>query len=204
MVVLLLPVSGRAVLERPIEIEQVLHVRVGPPRWRGRPRALKAAPGAVALAEGVAACHQGNGLLVTKVHLCESLAYLLPCGGPCVHVDQVHRARGRIQEGEALAPVDGVHAAAAEGNLWATHGLNSSAARQDDQVTPAQRRAVLVLDRTEEVQHLVQSGVVPPAVLRIEADARAVAAATPVRSAVRARTVPSQPDHEATVVPKIC
>ena len=182
---------------------------------------------AVALAEGVAARDQGDGLLVVHAHPGEGLADV--AAGPHrvglalrpfrIDVDQahLHRREGVLEhlllavavaaEPFVLgAPVDvllglpDVGAAAAEAEHRPAHGFDGDVAGHDHQVGPGQLGAVLLLDRPQQAARLVQVAVVRPAVERGEALPARRAAAAAVGGAVGADAVPGHADEEAAVV----
>ncbi len=104
------------------------------------------------------------------------------------------------------APVDvalgleHVLAAAAEAEHRPAHGVDGDIAGQDEQVGPADRLAVLLLDRPEQPPRLVEVAVVRPAVQRREALLAAVGPAPAVGGAVGAGGVPGHADHERPIV----
>ena len=182
--------------------------------------------GPVGLAEGMAAGDQRRRLLVVHRHAAEGLADGVgrrPRIGVAartlgIHVDQAHLrgAEGRMQPPVLAAPVGaeplalrspvhvfgppGVDAAARETQGLEAHRLHGHGAREDQQVGPGNRAAVLLLERPEQAVRLVQVGVVGPTVEGREALQAAVGAAPAVDGAVGARAVPGHADEERPVV----
>jgi hypothetical protein len=151
---------------------------------------------AVALAEGVPAGDERDGLFVVHGHAGEGLADVTAGGDRIrvavrafrVHVDQAHLHGGqRVFEipvaGVALvaqplglgAPVDvlfrlpDVLAPAAEAEGLEAHRLEGAVAGEDHQVGPGDLVAVFLLDRPEQPARLVEVHVVGPAVERRKA-----------------------------------
>ena len=130
------------------------------------------------------------------------------------HLDRTERIRQLPVAAVALVvephplrtPVDvllgrpDVLAAAAEAERLEAHRLQGAVPGEDQQVGPRDLPAVLLLDRPEQPARLVEAGVVGPAVERGEALCAAAAAATAVRDAVRAGSVPRHADEERSVV----
>ena len=141
-----------------------------------------------------------------------------------VHVDQAHlhcgqrgfqqavaavAAVGLVAGGEPFffgTPIDvflggpGVGPAATETEGLEAHGFHGHVARQDEQVSPGDGVAVLLLDRPEQAARLVQVAVVGPAVERCEALVAGACAASAVSRAVGAGSVPGHADEQAAVV----
>ena len=183
--------------------------------------------GAVALAEGVPAGDEGDGLFVVHRHAPEGLANVdarldrvrLAVRAFRVHIDQPHlHGRERVLElpvaAVALvakpfgfgAPIDilfrlpDVFAAAAEAEGLEAHRLQSAVAGEDHQVGPGDLPAVFLLDRPEQTARLVEEHVVGPAVDRRKALVAGPSAAAAVAHAVGACAVPRHADHERPVV----
>jgi hypothetical protein len=185
-------------------------------------------PGAVGLAEGVAARDEGDRLLVVHRHLGERHPDVVGGGERVrlalralrVHVDQAHGDVGQraLELQRVLVPValvaepgvlgapedllglEDVLAAEGEAERLEAHRLEGDVAGEHEQVGPGQLAAVLLLDRPQEAAGLVEVGVVGPAVERGE-PLRAVAAAAPaVLDPVRAGLVPGHADEERAVV----
>ncbi len=182
---------------------------------------------AVALAEGVPAGDERDGLFVVHRHARERLSNVPGRGERIrvavrafrVHVDQAHLHGGeRVLElpvaGVALvpeplglrAPVDvllglpDVLASSGEAERPQPHRLDRAVAREDHQVGPGDLAAVLLLDRPEQPARLVEVGVVGPAVERREAQRARAGAAAAVADAVGAGAVPRHADEERPVV----
>ena len=90
--------------------------------------------------------------------------------------------------------------AAAETEHRPAHILDRDIAGQDEQIGPADRRAVLGLDRPQQAACLVEIAIVGPAVERGEALLPAVGAAAAIGGAIRARRVPRHADEEGSVM----
>ncbi len=186
--------------------------------------------GAMALAEGVAAGDEGDGLLVVHRHAAESGADVLGGGHIVaarvrafrVDVDQAHvggAERSQIpiaaealvdaQPRDLLAPVHvlvrlpHVRAAAAEAEGPEAHGLQRDVACEDNQVGPGDLPAVLLLDRPQQPARLVEVDVVGPTVEGREALLAAAAAAAAVRDPVGSGAVPGHADEERAVVAEV-
>ena len=160
----------------------------------------------VALAEGVAAGDQREGLLVVHGHAAEGLADVacrsdrigLAVGAFRVDVDETHLHGGervieitltlvtvaaeprvfRAPEDVFLRNPD-VGASAAEAEGLEAHGVERDVAGKDHEVGPGDLLAVLLLDGPEQAAGLVEADVVGPAVERsktLRAHARAAAA----------------------------
>ena len=186
-------------------------------------------PGAVGLAEGVAAGDQGDRLLVVHGHPPEGLADVagrrdrvrLPVGALRVDVDQahLHRAQGGrelavaavalvaepavLRAPEDLLGLPDVLATEAEAEGLEAHRLERDVAGVHQQVGPRDLAAVLLLDRPQQPARLVEVGVVGPAVQGGEALAPVAGAAAAVLDAVGAGGVPAQADHQAAVVAEV-
>ena len=141
-----------------------------------------------------------------------------------VHVDQAHLHGGErvlqlaitavaavrlVAGGEPLllgAPVNvffrrpdvGTAAAKAEG--LEAHRLHRHVAGEDEQVSPGNGVAVLLLDRPQQAACLVEVAVVGPAVERRETLVTGVGAAAAVGRTVGARCVPGHADKQAAIV----
>ena len=189
----------------------------------------EASPAPCALPKVWPAGGERRGLLVVHAHAAEGLAHVarrtlgirIAARPLRVDVDQpVLDRRQRVLQREARllvdaglaeplllgAPVDvllrleHVLAAAAEAEHRAAHALDGDVAGQDHQVGPAERPAVLLLDRPEQAARLVQVAVVRPAVQRGEALRAGGGAAAAVAGAVAAGAVPGHADEEGAVV----
>ena len=186
--------------------------------------------GAMALAEGVPAGDERDGLFVVHGHAREGLSNVTAGGDRIrvavrpfrVHVDQAHLHGGeRIFEipvaGVAIvakpfvlgAPVDvlfrlpDVLAPAAEAEGLEPHRLQGAVAGEDHQVGPGDFPAVFLLDRPEQTARLVEVHVVGPAVERRQALGAGARAPAAVAHAVGAGAVPRHPDEERPVVTPI-
>mmetsp|Transcript_47861 Transcript_47861/g.128178 ORF Transcript_47861/g.128178 Transcript_47861/m.128178 type:complete len:414 (+) Transcript_47861:1258-2499(+) len=203
------------------------------PRVRGilhRRRARARGASAVRLAEGVAASDERNGLAVVHCHAAEGVADVLGAARGVrlaqrtlrVEVDEAdgrgaqRRLAGavdsagieRLLDGgraqcHGVGVADGIHAAGAEAEDRAAHGLDGGGAGEDDEVAPGEAKAVLHLDRHEQRTSLVQVRVVCPTPLRVEALVAALGASPTVGDAVRARGVPGQAQEEGRVVAEV-
>ncbi len=181
----------------------------------------------MAFAEGVAAGHQGHGLLHRHAHAGEGVAHVAAGGdrigvavGPLgVHVDEahLHRRQGLLEAavvGVALiaqpaglpAPehvllrLPDVGATAGEAEGGEAHRFERHIAGQDDQIGPGDGVAVAALDRPEQPAGLVEVGVVRPAVERRETLVAVGGAAATVGTAVGAGAVPGHADEQGAVV----
>ena len=189
--------------------------------------ALGGIPGAVGLAEGVAAGGERHGFFVVHRHAGEGFADVtcrpqrigLAIRALGIHVDQAHLHSGQrigqlavatvafIAQPLALAaPVDllirlpGVGAPTGEAEGLQAHRVERHRAGQHDQIGPGQIAAVFLLDRPQQPPRLVEVAVVRPAVERrkpLRAGARATAA---VGDAVGARGMPGHADEKRPVV----
>ena len=182
---------------------------------------------AMALAEGVPASHQRDGLLIVHRHPREGLADVTGgrdgVGGAVrplrVDVDQTHlhgaqRSFEHPVAGVAIiakpggfgAPIDvllrlpQIGAAAGEAEGLEAHGVQSAVAGEDDQVRPGKPLAVLLLDRPQQPARLVEIGIIRPAVQRREALSASGGAATAICDAVSAGAVPSHADEEGAIM----
>ena len=182
---------------------------------------------AMALAEGVPAGDERDGLFVVHGHTCEGLPDVTAGGDRIgvavrpfgVHVNQTHLHGGeRVLEipvtriavvakpGVLAAPVDvllglpDVLASAAEAEGLEAHRLQSAVAGEDHQVGPGDCPAVFLLDRPEQTARLVEVHVVRPAVEGRQALGAGPRAAAAVTHAVGAGAVPRHPDEEPPVV----
>ena len=185
---------------------------------------------AVGLAERVPARDQRDGLLVVHPHAPERLADVPGRGERVrdgvralrVDVDEAHLVGGQraiqlpdaavalVAEPGALGtPVDvlvglpDVRPAAGEAEGRETHRLQGAVAREDHQVGPGDRAAVLLLHRPEQPARLVEVAIVRPAVQRRETLHAGAGAAAAVVDAVRPGAVPHHPDHERPVVAEV-
>ena len=93
--------------------------------------------------------------------------------------------------------------AAGEAEGREAHRLQGAVAREDHQVGPGDRAAVLLLHRPEQPARLVEVAIVRPAVQRREALHAGGRAASAVVDAVRPGAVPHHPDHERPVVAEV-
>ncbi|MEZ4249493.1 MAG: hypothetical protein R3B99_14790 [Polyangiales bacterium] len=187
-------------------------------------------PGAVGLAEGVAAGDERDRLFVVHRHAREGLAHVasrlhrigLAVRTLGVHVDEAH-LHGAERVGELAvaavafvaeprrlgAPIDvllglpDVLAPARETEGRKAHRLERDVAREDHQVGPRELVPVLLLDRPEQPARLVEVAVVGPAVERRETLRARAGAAASVADAVGAGAVPRHADEESAVVPPI-
>ena len=179
------------------------------------------------LAEGVAAGHEGDRLLVVHGHAAEGLADV--AGGASrvwlairafgVDVDEAHLDRGeRVLEvalvgvalvaepGALTAPVDvvlglpDVLAAAGEAERLEPHRFQGDVASEHEQVGPGELAAVLLLDREQQPPSLVEVRVVGPAIEWGEALRAGAGAAAAVAGAVGAGAVPGHADEERAVM----
>jgi hypothetical protein len=80
------------------------------------------------------------------------------------------------------------------------HRLIGHVAREQDQVRPAQRVAVLLLHRPQQAARLVEVAVVRPRVQGRESDVASAAAATTIGQTVRPGGVPGEADHQPAVM----
>src|SRR5690606_22435011 len=80
------------------------------------------------------------------------------------------------------------------------HGFIGDGAGQDNQISPADLVAVLLLDRPQQATCLVEIGVVRPAVEGREALVTGAGAATAASDAVGTGSVPSHADHQTAVM----
>ena len=184
--------------------------------------------GAVRLTEGVTASSQGNGFLIVHGHPLERLTDVLSAEervgvrvGPLrVDVDETHLHGGegvlKVLAGVAVAvvaeplvftaPVDvvfrvpDVGSATAESKHGAAHGLDGDLAGEDQQVSPTDGVAVLLLDRPEKASGLVEVAVIGPAVEWGKALSSSTAAATAVAGSVGTCCVPSHANEERPVM----
>lgn len=106
---------------------------------------------------------------------------------------------GRRAEREGVGAVLVIDPAAAKAEDGPAHRLDRDGAREDEQVAPGQRGAVLELERGEQVPRLIQIGVVLPRALRVEALPAALGAAAPIGDAVAATIVPSEAHKKGSV-----
>ena len=199
---------------------------LGRSRRRRRADALVGRMGAMRLAEAVAAGDQRQRFLVVHRHPAEGFADVLgrrqrvaiAVGAFRIDVDEAHldgaerplqRAVGAIAFiGEELgfrAPVNDVGlpiigAAAAEAIGLEAHLFRGDVAGQHHQVGPAERAAVLQLDRLQQAACLVEIGVVGPGVQRLEALLPAAGAAAAIGDAIGAGAVPGHADEERAVI----
>ena len=184
---------------------------------------------AVGLADGVAAGGERDGLFIIHRHAGERGSHVvrraqrvgLAVDALGVDVDEAHLHRGqRILQRFAIAalvavlaqpvvlgaPVDvefgmpDVLATEGETEGLEAHGLVGDVAGEDVEVGPAQRVAVLLLDRPQQTPGLVEVAVVRPGVQWREALVAGAATATAVSHAVGAGGVPGHADHEPAVV----
>ena len=111
---------------------------------------------------------------------------------------------GRRAEREGVGAVLVIDPAAAKAEDGPAHRLDRDGAREDEQVAPGQRGAVLELERGEQVPRLIQIGVVLPRALRVEALPAALGAAAPIGDAVAATIVPSEAHKKGSVGAVVC
>ncbi len=182
---------------------------------------------AVRLAESVSAGDKRDGFFIVHRHAGESLTHInarsnrirFAVGSFGVDVNQPHlHGCQRIfqiafaavafvtKPGFFVAPIDvffglpDVGTPAAETEGLEAHRFQRHVARQDHQVGPGEFVAIFAFDRPQQAARLVEADVVGPAVQRRKTLIAGTAAAASVRSAVRARAVPSHTDHQAAVV----
>ena len=182
--------------------------------------------GAVALAERVAADDERHRLLVVHGHAGERLADVA-CGRQRVRVavrtlgvdvDETHlhgaeRAGqlpvtavalvaepGVLGTPEDLLGLPRVGTTEAEAEGLEPHRLERDVSGEDQEVSPRDLLAVLLLDGPEQPAGLVEADVVRPAVERREALRALTTTAPTVGDAVRAGGVPGHPDEERSVV----
>ena len=181
---------------------------------------------AVHLADGVPADDQRDGFLVIHAHPAECGADLLGCGEDVgvaarafgVDVDESHFGRAeRVVEVLALgitlggqelgfrAPIDQLRlprigAATGKAEGLEAGVLQRDVARQDDEIGPRKRRAILLLDRPQHAAGLVEVAVVGPGIQRLEADLPAVRTPAPVARAIGAGRVPGQADEQPGII----
>ena len=181
---------------------------------------------AVGLAEGVAAGHEGDGLLVVHRHPGEGFADVAGGSGRIgysvgplrIDVAQAHLDGGErigqlpitavalVPEPGLLRPpvgfvgLPGIDPASAEAEGRKAHRFQRHVAGEHEEIGPRNLPAVLLLDRPEEPARLVEIGVVGPAVegrKPLHAGPRAAAA---VGGPVGSRTVPGHAEEERPVV----
>jgi len=177
----------------------------------------------MALAEGVPAGDERDGLFIVHRHACEGLSNVMArrhririAARPFrIDVNQAHlHGSERIFElpvtgvalvtepGVLTAPIDllvrlpDVLAPTGETEGLKSHRFQSAVARQDHQVGPGYFPSVFLLDRPEQAACLVEVHVVGPAVERREALLAPAATAAAVTHAVCAGAVPRHPDEE--------
>ena len=113
------------------------------------------------------------------------------------------------QPGRFGTPVDvqvrfpHVLAATGETEGLETHGFQRDVAGQDQQVSPGDLVAVLLLDRPDQAACLVQVDVVGPAVQGREALLATACTATAVANAIGAGAVPGHADEQRTIVAEV-
>ena len=105
-----------------------------------------------------------------------------------------------------VAPVDvlfgfiDVGAAGSETEHRAAHRFDCNIAGENEQVGPADRLTILLLDRPQQAPGLVKIAVVRPRIERSEALLPGIGAPPPVTGAIGAGCVPGHADKERTVV----
>src|SRR5690606_26713435 len=97
----------------------------------------------------------------------------------------------------------GVGAAATEAEGLEAHRLERDVAGEDEEVSPGDAVAVLLLDRPEQAAGLVEVDVVGPRVERREALLAGATAAAAILDAVGTGRVPGHADHQRTVVAEV-
>lgn len=113
------------------------------------------------------------------------------------------------EEGLLGAPVDGlvrlprVDTATAVAEGWEAHVLERNVAGEDDQVTPRDLAAVLLLDGPHQTTGLVQAGIVRPAVERCKALLAHARPSAAVEGPVCACAVPCHTDEQTAIVAKV-
>ena len=183
------------------------------------------------LAEGMAACDEGDGLLVVHRHAAEGGTDILGGGHVVaagvrafgVDVDQAHvggaeRLNQVAVAGEALVDAQPrnlltpvhvlvrlpyVRTAAAEADGPEAHRFQRNVAGKDQQVGPGDLLAVLLLDRPQQAARLVDVDVVGPAVERCEALLAPAAAAAAVGDPVGPGGVPGHADELRPVMAEV-
>ena len=178
------------------------------------------------LAERVAADDERHRLLVVHRHTAERLSDVpggsqrirVAVGSLRIHVDEAHlhgaertgelpvaavalvSEPGVLGAPEDLVGLPDVLAPEAEPERLEPHRIHGDVAGEDQEISPGDLPAVLLLDRPEQPARLVEARVVGPAVERREALSAAAATAPAVGDAVRARGMPRHPDEERPVV----
>ena len=181
----------------------------------------------MALAEGVTAGDQREGLLVVHGHAAEGLANVacrsdrigLAVGAFRVYIDETHLHGGERIVEIALtlvtiaaeprvlrAPEDvflrnpDVGATAAEAEGLEAHRVERDVAGKDHEIGPGDLLAVLLLDGPQQAASLVEADVVGPAVERSKTLRAHACAAAAIMDAVRTGAVPCHADEEGAVV----
>ena len=181
----------------------------------------------VALAEGVAAGNEGEGLFVIHGHAAEGFADVAGGGERVgtavgtfrVDVDEAHLDSGeRVVEitlalvavtaepGVFGTPEDvflrdpDVGAATAEAEGLEAHGVEGDIAGEDHEIGPGDFFAVLLLDGPEQAAGLVEADVVRPAVKGCKTLGAHACAAAAIGDAVGTGAVPGHADEEWAVV----
>src|SRR5690606_33793868 len=109
-----------------------------------------------------------------------------------------------------LTPVDvgqrhpGVDTATGKAEGLEAHGFERDVAGQDEQVSPGNTVAVLLLERPEQATGLVEVDVVRPGIERGETLLACATAATSVLNAIGTGSVPGHADHRRTIVAPVC
>jgi hypothetical protein len=103
-------------------------------------------------------------------------------------------------ENETVGTVGIVNATTAEAQDGASHGLDRRVASKNNKITPREGITVLVLDGLQELESIIQVGVVVPVELRVKTDSTAVAPAATVRLTVGSGTMPGETNHETSIV----
>mmetsp|Transcript_63753 Transcript_63753/g.176835 ORF Transcript_63753/g.176835 Transcript_63753/m.176835 type:complete len:222 (+) Transcript_63753:1057-1722(+) len=111
--------------------------------------------------------------------------------------------QGTWPQGHALRTVGIINASEAHLLDGGAHAPEGGGARQDEEVSPAQRIPILPFERGHQRPCLVEVGVVRPAPLGLEALAATAAPALPIRVPVRAGAMPRQADEEGPVVSEV-
>ena len=96
-----------------------------------------------------------------------------------------------------------VRTAAGKAEGFEAHGFQRNVTSQNEQVSPGQFAAVLLLDWPQQATGFVQVAVIRPAVERRKALIAGARTATAIVDAVGAGCVPGHTDHQTTVMPPV-
>src|SRR3954447_11644841 len=112
------------------------------------------------------------------------------------------------EPGVLRSPVDffrlpDILAPEAEPERFEAHRFEGAVTGKDQQVSPGDLAAVLLLDRPQQTARLVQADVVGPAVKRGEALRAPAGPAAAIGDAVSTRGMPGHPDEQRPVVPVV-